>query len=314
MEDGEVTVKAPIGWRKRRTGERENAEKSSKKSRVESSELSSKLLTALESASAASDLLTQLRRRGKMSKVKLATMFEALVEMLVSKKAAEIVWPEELFKFLMSRSIVGRWDSVVDLLIERSDLPAIDLALRRPGIDAANLCRLLRFVATLPNAAIDSKKTDKRHLLLQIVSLSVRDEDAMKVLKTIPVAEAVNIIETLLTLLKDEANLLDEESEINDSSAPVPMTLPHASILHWITLLVDSHFLDFIMGDDEKYFQLLADLETFTHDLEGYFQTREALDGLLGDMKERMALYGGGGALKLAMGPKDDYCIQVIEF
>ena len=219
---------------------------------------------------------------------------------------------------------------VVELLIARLDLQTIDLALRQPGIDAASLCRLLRLVSSFPDettAPKESKGTDvvstsidKRHLLLRIVSLSVRDEDAKKVLKTIPVAETVGIIETLLGLLKRETGSVgegdeneEEEEEEEEEERSSPLTLPHASLLHWITLLIDSHFLDFIMGDDEKNLELLGELEDFTHDLEGYFHTREALDGLLEDMKERVALYGGG-ASKTKMGSEDDYCIQVIDF
>lgn len=325
------------GWqrhRKRFLKYGEEIESDKRRSLACSPEVSTKLTAALSSDSAAAELLAELRDGAETSRLEIGKIFESLVELIASKKGSDkdaIVWPGELFRFLMSSCIVARWDQVVDSLIQRSDLSSIDVALRQPGIDAANVCRLLRFVVSLPNDGATAgpagsgdltPTVDKRHLLLRIVTFPVRDEDAKKVLKSVPVGEVTAIIETFLELIKDEANSSEgereeeeeEEEDIEDVGKPFSSSLPNAALLHWITLLVDSHFLDFIMGNDEKYFRLLVELEAHTHDLETYFQTRDALDGLLGDMKERLAVFGESDKLKTKMGPTDDYCIQVMEF
>ena len=123
--------------------------------------------------------------------------------------------------------------------------------------------------------------------------------------------------ETLVDLLKED-ECVDDENDVGErgsdddaSSSPLPPS--HEAILRWITLLVDSHFVEFILGDDDRRFRLLCEAECFAHDVEGFFNTRDSLDALLGDMRQRRALYDDGRTLKTVMGPDDDYCIQVMD-
>merc|ERR1712228_1078381 len=89
--------------------------------------------------------------------------------------------------------------------------------------------------------------------------------------------------------------------------------LPRAALLHWMTLLIDSHFVEFILGEDERRIRLLRQVESLVQDVEAYFHTRDALDGLLDKMRQKCWLSGCGKALKTSMGPDEDYCIQIME-
>jgi len=304
-------------------------------------EAAASLKIPASSAEEEASFLEQLRRRDASSQTKteLARMFDTLVEILLEKLERQkddaskaSFWPNNLFRFLMSSSVVNKWDSVIDLLVRRSDLTSIDLALRQPGIDAVSLCRLLRFCISLPDDDDEEKdKTDskdssspsspssvvsKTQLLLGIVTAPVREENARKALKAFRDDEIDDILETLVSLLKrgdEEEDDVDAEEDGVVAPKPSHSSVRHAALFRWITLLVDSHFFQFVIGNDERRSHLLQRAESAVHEVEAYFMTRDGLDRLMDDMRRRAALSNKGKPLKTSMGREDDYCIQVFE-
>jgi len=282
----------------------------------------------------------------------LSATFEALLDLLsatgIDAEKKETFWPEELFRYLLTRVVVRRWESVIDVILLHSSLACMELALHQPGIDAPSLCRLLRFCVALKNGDDDENdqklgaknmsKSDEiatacssspsisslspRRLLFQIVSTPVREESLRLALKTLPEAEIDDVLETLLAALKEEEEEEKEEKEEEEEKeaddeeeeeTPSP-SLPRAALFRWITLLIDAHFFRFVLDDDDRRAGLLRQAESQVEQVQAYFATRDGLDALMDRMRQRaLILRGPGAPLKTTMAPEDDYCIQLIE-
>lgn len=325
------------GWlRHRKRGRIVASEASGSKPSQPSSHYATTMSLAASSAEEEAALLSRLgsgRDSTKSTKTDMTKMFQALVDVLTEKMKGSTEadsashWPERLLRFLMANAEIRRWDAVIDLLLLRKDAPALDFVSNQPTIDESGLCRLLCFFSALPDNDDDdvgrgkdevatqpssSPSIDKRQSLLRIISTPIRHEDVKRALKTFSIEEVVEMLEALVGFSKQSADdVEEEEQEESGKSKAASCSLPHAALFRWITLLIDSHFVEFLVSEDDRRIDLLHRVETFTQDVEVYFQTRDALDGVLGDMRRRRSQTGT--SFKTSMDPGEDYCIQIME-
>ena len=227
---------------------------------------------------------------------------------------------------------------VIDVLLLHSHVGCMELALRQPGIDAASLCRLLRFCVTwslshdedahshhrddhedadgvAPEASPAAVSPTPRRLLYQIVSTPVREESLRGALKTLPAAEIDDALDWLLAAGQGEGEEEETPEETQEEEGERPdSAIPRAALFRWITLLIDAHFFHFVVGGDERRARLLRQAESLVQDVQAYFATRDGLDALMDRMRQRaLILRGKGAPLKTQMGPEEDYCIQIFE-